>query len=127
MGLDSFAVYGKGHDCYMEHGDNSMPDNIFHNVPLVGSMMTSGCSSFRGKVYSEYVTWVTDQTLYEEFIDSDDVRVMAIKLSQITPNDFDLFVSETGNTYQLKYMDAVMLGEWFQVLADNDGSLVGWW
>jgi hypothetical protein len=123
MGLDTYAVYGRDHNKYVKGGDNNIPDELFPDNRLCGGMFSGGGNSFRGKVYADYVEWVTDVSLYEELIDADLVKVMAEQLSAVTEDKFNQFDNEWGITYD----EAKDLAKWFSVVADEGGSVVGWW
>lgn len=123
MGLDTYAVYGRDHNKYVKEGNNNIPDELFPNNRLCGGMFSGGGNSFRGKVYADYVEWVTDVSLYEEIIDADLVKVMAEQLSAVTEDKFNEFDNEWGITYD----EAKDLAKWFSVVADEGGSIVGWW
>lgn len=123
MGLDTYAVYGRDHNKYVKGGDNNIPDELFPDNRLCGGMFSGGGNSFRGKVYADYVEWVTDVSLYEELIDADLVKVMAEQLNAVTEDKFNEFDNEWGITYD----EAKDLAKWFSVVADQGGSVVGWW
>ena len=123
MGLDTYAVYGRGHHKYTKEGYNNIPDELFPDNKLCGGMFSGGGNSFRGKVYANYVEWVTNVSLYEEIIDADLVKVMAEELSAVTEDKFNEFDNEWGITYD----EAKDLAKWFSVVADEGGSVVGWW
>lgn len=118
MGLDTFAF----------HKDQIMPAALFDSVPnvLVGGMFSGngGSPSFRGKVYDDFITHVTGETLYQERIPNLTVHKMVAALKD--------FLKEFPNavTYQkmdMKRSEAQALLKWLQVVADNDGDIVGWW
>lgn len=123
MGLDTYAVYGRDHNKYVKGGDNNIPDELFPDNRLCGGMFSGGGNSFRGKVYADYVEWITNVSLYEELIDADLVKVMAEQLSAVTEDKFNEFDNEWGITYD----EAKDLAKWFSVVADEGGSVVGWW
>jgi hypothetical protein len=129
MGLDTYAVYGKDHNKYKPEpgASNMIPNELFPNNHLCGGMFSGGGNSFRGKVYDEFVTWATGETLYEEEIPPDVVKVMYLDLTRISPNDFLEFCEETGNTYDITYDQAMELRDWFGVVVSETGSIVGWW
>jgi len=123
MGLDTYAVYYRDHNKYVKGGDNNIPNELFPDNRLCGGMFSGGGNSFRGKVYADYVEWVTDVSLYEELIDADLVKVMAEQLSAVTEDKFNEFDNEWGITYD----EAKDLAKWFSVVAEEGGSVVGWW
>ena len=123
MGLDIYAAYGKDHDKYVK-GNSLLPDNLFPENNLSGGMFSGGGSSFRGKIYDDYVTWATGETLYNEEIDSDTVKHMADMLAKA---DYFSFIRETGNHWGISEKETKQLTEWFRVVADENGTVVGWW
>lgn len=130
MGLDSFAVYGPTHDKYVKGEDNNLPDHIFNHVRLCGGIFSGGGSSFRGKVYADFVEWVTGETLYQEHIDNDTVKAMAMDFDAYVTRgekEFKRFCEETGNVWDLDYNETLDLAEWFYIAADNGADIVGWY
>jgi hypothetical protein len=120
MGLDTIA--------YNQKTERAMDDSLFKHIPpvLVGGLLSGNGDgpSFRGKVYSDFVEHVTEQTLYQELIENSIVRKMV--------ESFDNFLNEfpEDKTYQkmdLTKEEAVALRDWLKVVADNDGSVMGWW
>ena len=124
MGLDTYAAYGKDHNNYVEDGSNLLPDAYFTKNNLCGGLFSGGGPSFRGKIYDDYVTWATGETLYNEEIDPDTVKHMADMLVKAS---FDDFARETGNSWEITEEDTKQLAEWFRVVADHNGIVVGWW
>jgi hypothetical protein len=130
MGLDTYAYYGKGHDKYVEDGDNCLPDHIFKHVRLCGGIFSGGGASFRGKVYADFVEWVTGESLYSERIEHDVVVEMAkdfVKYEARGEKEFNRFCTETGNVWDLNYNETLDLAEWFVIAADNGAEIVGWY
>lgn len=126
MGLDTYAVYGRSHHKY-DHtpgANNHLANELFPENRLCGGMFSGGGNSFRGKVYADYVEWVTDVSLYEEIIHNDLVQVMADQLNAVTKEDFNNWDS---NNWNITYEEAQDLAKWFSVVASEGGSVVGWW
>lgn len=124
MGLDTYAVFPKGHESYTENGNNVLPNDWFHHA-LVGGMFSGDGSSFRGKVYNDYVHFVTGESLYQEEIPVDRVKRMATKLE--APNAYRSFCNSRSSGHLISEDEAVMLAEWFRTVADNNSVVVGWW
>lgn len=118
MGLDTFAY----------RQNQVMPKELFKHVPdvLVGGMFSGngGSPSFRGKVYDDFILHVTGETLYQECIPNLVVHKMVAALKDFLKEFPD------ATTYQkmdMKKSEAQALLKWMQVVADNDGDIVGWW
>lgn len=130
MGLDTFAIYGKEHPKYSEDPEtgNNIPNNLFAEVNgLCSGIFSSGDNSFRGKVYADAIEYFSGISLYQEIIGPEDVYHIADSLEDMTPGSFSKYCDETGNHYNLTYMDMYALKEWFLVVAKENGSLYGWW
>jgi hypothetical protein len=130
MGLDSFAVYGPTHDKYVKDEDNNLPDHIFNHVRLCGGIFSGGGASFRGKVYADFVEWVTGESLYSERIEHDVVVEMAkdfVRYKARGEKEFNRFCTETDNVWDLNYNETLDLAEWFVIAADNGAEIVGWY
>ena len=123
MGLDTYAMFPKEHESYYEGGVNTLPNEWFNHT-LCGGMLSGDGSSFRGKVYNDYVHFVTGESLYQEEIPADRVKRMAEMLAK--PGVFDKYQRARHDPY-ITEDQAVMLAEWFKVVADNNSVVVGWW
>jgi hypothetical protein len=131
MGLDTYAVYGKGHHKYNDdpQASNLVPDELFPKNNLCGGLFSGGGNSFRGKVYNDWVEYCTGVSLYEEEIPADVVEQMYKALSkQTNPVIFGEFNNSGCNdTYQIDFEQAQDILEWFKVVNDEGASIVGWW
>jgi hypothetical protein len=115
MGLDTYALNSTATD--------SLPDQLFTHIEpcLIGGMFSGngGGASFRGKCYSEYVESVTGVSLYQEEIPTDTVKMMADKLESASKE-----IPQYGDpTFQEKKA----LAQWFRVVANENGTVGGWW
>ena len=87
------------------------------SVPLVGGMLSGPesnvCTSFRGKVYSDFVNIVTGYTLYEETLTQEDVKAIATDLRRLMDE-----LNECGVGYKLVLLLKERFGEEFDVDED---------
>ena len=125
MGLDTYGLYPQGHPKNDTDSAMSIPDSLFVTNKLCGGMLSGGGNSFRGKVYSGYVEWATAQTLYQDIIQPHQVTSMANALEGAV-NRFNSYRRETFDSSITKE-EAEQLAEWFRVVSDNNGIVVGWW
>jgi hypothetical protein len=120
MGLDTLA--------YNLKADKMMDSSLFKHIPpvLVGGIMSGNGDgpSFRGKVYSDFVEHVTEETLYQETIPNLTVHKMVAAFDDFL-NKFP--EEKTYEKMDLTRKEAVALRDWLKVVADNDGGIVGWW
>jgi len=128
MGLDTYAVYGTEHPKYnhTEGADNSIPNELFPENQLCGGMFSGGGNFFRGKVYNNAVEFFTNYSLYSDILNSDEVKEIATKLSEVTEQRYKEEFSHT-DSYQITYKEFKQLAEWFRVVADEDGSVISWY
>jgi len=123
MGLDTYAGKRLGEDKI-----DLLPDSLFLHNHLVSGVVSMDQNSFRGKIYNDYVKYVTGQSLYQGVIDEDTVAKMAEQLTKFALNEFN---SEPGfesrNIYGVDQVIANELAVWFQTVAKNNGVVVGWW
>jgi len=116
MGLDTYAVYPKGHH---KNNDNescqTLPSELFPPNNLCGGMFSGGGNSFRGKVYNSLVEEVTGISLYNEMIPAEDVKLMVTRIEDHISKTKD----EDPNLLEL-------LG-WFQVVVKEEACISGWW
>ena len=116
MGLDSYAVMQK-----------NMPDSYFDGIgELCGGMLSAGTgSSFRGKIYNDFIEEVTGHSLYEELDNykcgkiADCIKVF---LKENPDKEWDY-----GKAYTVTREEAITLEKWFRIVHDNDGSYHAWY
>lgn len=118
MGLDTFAY----------RQNQIMPKELFKQVPdvLVGGMFSGhgGSPSFRGKIYDDFILHVTGETLYQERIPNLTVHKMVAALENFLK---EFPYAKTYQKMDITMIEAETLLQWLQVVADNDGDIVGWW
>lgn len=108
MGLDSFAMVGT----------EKMDGKLFEHLPpvLCGGMFSDGCSSIRGKVYNEVVESTSGISLYQEKIPNTQVAMIAMALED---------AGHSGSGIPEKEYNTLV--EWFKIIHNNGGYIVGWW
>lgn len=119
-----------GLDTYAYHGDRNemLPASLFEHIPpvLMGGMFSGNGngSSFRGKTYAPFMKTVLGVDLYREKIEQGEVREIADR--------FHNWIAKNNETIQGGYADLSegeirALAEWFSVVAENNGKVLGWW
>lgn len=113
MGLDNFWVDPQGNPGVIEEG-----------FKVCGGMFSgNGDSSFRGKVYHEYVKDVTGVSLYDDVIDNDCVMEMANDLR----NSLDEFDEGVADEYGLDKEEVENLVMMFEEHGNAGHHLESWW
>lgn len=128
MGLDNYAVYGKEHPKYnhAEGAINSIPNTFFPKNDLCGGIFSGGGSSFRGKVYNDVVEFFTGYSLYEDVLETEDVREISVALNGVTEDRFNNEFSDY-NSWGITYGEVQQLAEWFHIVAEEGGSVISWY
>lgn len=131
MGLDTYAGITKFHKDWDSTKDSDkefqlLKDDLFIGINLCGGMFSGGGSSFRGKVYADYVEWATGESLYTETIEPSTVAVMASDLESAL-DEWEEFNTPEMNNWGITYDDAVGIAKWFRIAADNGAHVLGWW
>lgn len=104
-----------------------MPDEQDHpvfepNLNLCGGLFSGfGQGSFRGKVYNDFIEYVSGVSLYQEEMENGDVRRIATALATYTPTDADL------KAYEITFDEVHDLYRMFTEYGDVGATLVGWW
>lgn len=115
MGLDTYA-YSSG---------KIMPAHLFAHIPpvLMGGMFSGNgqIASFRGKIYAPFLHNAIGLDLYQEEIPHDVVVRAADQLDKWLEENEGLEFSDIPKE------EIVALAQWFRVVADNGGTLGGWW
>ena len=130
MGLDNFAVYGKGHNKYdpTEGANNSIPEELFSKNYLWSGMFSDTGNAFRGKVYNDVVEFFTNYSLYEDELTPDQVKDIYLMLCEVTEDRFlREYVAEGMNTWEIQYRELKDLTEWFGVVVSEGGSIISWY
>lgn len=119
MGLDLFA-----------HG---VDPQKFKDLPpiLCGSMFTDGNSSIRGKVYAGFIENVCGVDIYQEKLPSEDLQRIVTQLSVYCAGADDEICGEDSYTehkvWEMGLDEVKALLDWFKIVKDNNGQVIGWW
>jgi hypothetical protein len=141
MGLDTFAARytpeylatpkEKWEELNPETRPNMTVDidhSAFSEVPNVlcgGIFSGNGASnSFRGKVYSDVIQYLTGESLYQELIPPETVRAMADSLESKLAMELS---RKFYASYEISPEELKALAIWFRVVADQGGVVIGWW
>jgi hypothetical protein len=125
LGLDTYAMVIKENPTALE----CMPDSLFEEHGLTQGIFAYNSNCFRGKIYNDYVEYVTGISLYQEHIPNTTVKEMAVKL-RTAANNF--FTTSTDFHNKIKMFgvrkeEATDLAIWFETVANNNGIVCGWW
>ncbi len=113
MGLDNYW-----------RDDDGNPGLIEKEFNLCGGMCSgNGNSSFRGKVYYDYVKDTTGVSLYDDIIDNDRVMEMANDLKA----SLDQFNDDLAYTYGIDKEEAENLVLMFEEHGNAGHHLISWW
>lgn len=112
-----------GLDNYFENTDPSAPPMGFEPRLCGGMFSEHGKTSFRGKVYSEFVEFVTGETLYQDCIDNATLKDMAIKLR----NFYNEYPNSVVGDFSIKSDELLDLVRVFEYHGLHGSELRGWW
>jgi len=117
MGLDSFAWYRNP----LTQKPEPMPDEMFAGVePLCGGLFSGGAgASFRGKVYAGFLQSAIGLDLYQ--LENHNIQGVADRLANWCESNPELEFSDISPA------EIQALAEWFRVVEQNQGFVVGWW
>jgi hypothetical protein len=119
MGLDLFA-----------HGVDPQAFQDLPNV-LCGSMFTDGQSSIRGKVYAGFISDICDVDIYQEKLPTKDLQRIVTQLSVYYAGAADptntnaVYTLHKSWGFSLKEVKGLL--DWFTVIKENNGQVIGWW
>ena len=122
MGLDNFASRTRGDVSLTPEDERAF---VEAGIQLCGSMSTDGISSFRGKIYTVFVTEITGESLSEEWLPPETVAGMAEKLAACDPDTARqrLGLDEHDVPSRGEIRD---LQRFFRLCADRGLGLIGW-
>jgi hypothetical protein len=122
MGLDNFVSRSPGEAVLTPEDERAIAES---GVSLCRGMQSDGVTSFRGKVYAQFVSAVTGESLYEEWLAPRTVAEMADKLAGCDPESaeqgLDLypdFIPSPGEIRDLQKL--------FRICADRGLGLIAW-
>jgi len=98
-----------------------LSNTLFPSNELCGGLLSGNGSSFRGKLYNDYVEWATGVSLYTELITSDIVKDMYISLKNANFREYP------DDKWNISKEETEQLTEWFRVVSEENGSIAGWW
>jgi len=114
MGLDTYAAYNRDGFPLMEA--SLFPDNC-----LCGGLFSGGTgNSFRGKVYADFLEYISKISLYQEVMPNEEVGKLATDIEwarKSFPEGYEGITPEEMKD----------LARWFQIVYDNEGVVLGWW
>lgn len=128
MGLDTYAYHGDR--------DEMLPDSAFAHLPIgvaVGGVFSgAGGSSFRGKVYAGFMMASVGVNLYREEIPAAEVRGIAHALQdwvaeRSNAGIVDAYAAGELGGYPITPEEVRWLAEWFAVVAEHNGRVIGWY
>jgi len=129
MGLDTYALAPEVRS--FKNEDETRPllsSHLFsHITPVLCAGMLSGngnCNSFRGKAYDDFITYITDETLYQEEISNLTVHKMVAALQEFVDGNPS---QKALDKLHITRLEVEALLQWLKVVADNNGSIGGWW
>lgn len=122
MGLDTYAVVVKENNT-MELAN---PDLFASISGLCGGIFSAnGEGSFRGKIYDNVIENATGETLYQELIPPEKVRLMSEKYDMWLATHFDGYIDEDGT--HISRSELLALGEFLRICKEHGLGLHGWW
>jgi hypothetical protein len=120
MGLDTYAANGIGEELTPKQVQAFQEADI----QLCGGMFSGGEGSFRGKVYDRLIQEVTGESLYQHWIPPETVKKMSRDLNECDPEQVisGLDVLSPPTPFEVR-----QLRTFFQICAEHDLGLQGWW
>jgi len=124
MGLDTYAAKKSN------NSEERVPlsDSLFQHIPpvLVGGLLSGhgSSNSFRGKVYDDFITHISDMTLYSEEIPNLQVHIIVAALQDFLDKKPS---QQTLDKLDISLEEVKALRDWFKIVADCGGVVVGWW
>lgn len=128
MGLDTYAYHGDL--------DEMLPDSAFAHLPKgvasVGIFSGNGQSSFRGKTYAGFMMASVGVDLYREEIPAAEVRGIAHALQDWVAERSNEGIADAAAAgelggYPITPEEVRWLAEWFAVVAQHNGRVIGWY
>jgi hypothetical protein len=127
MGLDTYAYHGDR--------DEMMDDALFAHLPVgVASigMFSAGSNSFRGKTYAGFMSASVGVDLYREEIPAAEVRGIAHALQDWVAERSNEGIADAAAAgelggYAITPAEVRWLAEWFAVVAQHNGRVIGWY
>ena len=123
MGLDTYASRTPDDVELSEEDERAFKEA---GLELCGGFHSDGESSFRGKIYEEFIREITNVSLYQEWISPEVVRGMAVPLAACDP---ETAVEEHGGSQWPSIAPRTVrdLQKFFAICAERGLGLIGWW
>lgn len=122
MGLDNFVSRSPGEAVLTPEDERAIVDA---GARLCRGIHSDGVTSFRGKVYARFVSAVTGESLYEEWLAPRTVADMADKLAVYDPESTeqspDLDPDSLPSPSEIRNLQKL-----FRVCADRGLGIIGW-
>jgi hypothetical protein len=94
-------------------------------IELCGGVYSDGVTSFRGKVYAIFVSEVTGESLYQEWLPPETVAEMAGKLAECDPDgareQLDLDEDFVPSPGEIRYLQRL-----FRLCAERGLGIIAW-
>lgn len=120
MSLETYAVVVQP-DGSMELADC----DLFPITCLCGGgLSATGEGSFRGEVYDDVIEAATGETLYQELIPPEKVKLMSEKYNMWLATHFDGYTN--GDGIHISRSELLALGEFLRICAQHGFGLHGW-
>ena len=127
MGLDTYASRTPD-DTSLTEDDNAAFQAS--GIDLCGGIWSDGATSIRGKIYDALVMEVSGVSLYQEWMEPDDVRAVSAALDAHSPeelarmwDELDWQAPEGGHAPA----ETAGLQAFFRLCASRGLGLIGWW
>ncbi len=122
MGLDNVVSRSPDEVVLTPEDERALTES---GIDLCGGMFSDGVTSFRGKVYAEFVLEVTGESLYHEWLPPETLAGMADKLSACDPETvcdrLDLGERFTPTPDEIR-----QLRKLFRICADRGLGFIAW-
>lgn len=122
MGLDNFVSRAPGDVVLTPEDERAFAES---GISLCGSIHTDGATSFRGKIYVEFVSAVTGESLFDDWLPPATLAAMADKLAACDADTvgeglgiYEDFVPSPGEIRDLQRL--------FRLCADRGLGIIAW-
>lgn len=122
MGLDNFVSRSPGDIVLTPEDERALAES---GGRLCGGMHSDGVTSFRGKVYERFVSAVTGESLYQEWLPPETVAEMADRLGACDPDTarerLDLDADFIPSPSEIRGLRTL-----FRICADRGLGILAW-
>ncbi len=130
MGLDNYAA--RRPDGGLTKEDRWVFEQA--GIDLCGGLTSDGTVSFRGKVYNTLIEKVTGVSLYQKWVDPEEVRLMARALNRYSAEELAIIWDEVeplpaflGPDAHHSERETADIQRFFSICAERGLGLIGWW